>query len=130
MNFESKGTTMKTTTNLRRNRLPVHFAANTRFSVALPAVPARGAVELMLDQFKHRLLAEVLEDKWWQAIERETRRAADEAAALAWITPFPLLVLPVLMEEKVKTARLRALRQERIHWGSRWLVAKTIHGHP
>jgi hypothetical protein len=130
MIFEPKGTTMKTTTNLRRNPLPVHFAANTRFSVALPAVPARGAVELKLDQFKHRLLAEVLEDKRWQAIERDTRRAADEAAALAWITPFPLLVLPILMEEKVKTVRLRALRQARIRWGSRWLLAEASHDRP
>jgi len=43
------------------------------------------------------------------------RRAANEAAALAWVTTFPLLVFPVLFEEKTALAVRQAARQARIY---------------
>ena len=39
------------------------------------------------------------------------RRAANEAAALAWETVIPLLVFPVLFEEKIEAALRHAARQ-------------------
>jgi hypothetical protein len=39
-------------------------------------------------------------------------RAANEAAALAWVTGYPLLVFPGLFDEKVDTALARAARQQ------------------
>jgi len=39
------------------------------------------------------------------------RRAANDAVSLAWVTPFPLLFLPVLLEEKAMEARRRMERQ-------------------
>ena len=42
------------------------------------------------------------------------RRAANEAAALAWLTPFPLLVLPALLDEKAEAARRQAERQQTV----------------
>ena len=51
-------------------------------------------------------------------------RAAAEAATLAWMTPYPLLVLPVLLEEKLHTARLEAERQKEIRGRSQVLMAR------
>jgi len=42
------------------------------------------------------------------------RHAANEAAALAWAALYPLLVFPVLFEEKTATAVRHAERQARI----------------
>ena len=51
------------------------------------------------------------------------RRAAAEAESLAWLTPAPLLVLPVLFEEKVREARFYATRQAELRESSReWLA--------
>jgi hypothetical protein len=51
------------------------------------------------------------------------RRAANEAAALAWVTFYPLLVFPVLFEEKTAVAVRQAQRQARIYANSRELLA-------
>src|SRR5262245_27071508 len=50
------------------------------------------------------------------------RRAARDAAALAWATPYPLLVFPVLFEEKADSAAERGQRQQRILEVSRDLL--------
>jgi hypothetical protein len=39
------------------------------------------------------------------------RRAANEAAGLAWFTPFPLLFFPGLLEEKARAALRQGARQ-------------------
>ena len=46
-------------------------------------------------------------------------RAANDAAALAWTTPYPLLLFPVLLEEKAAAGRIQALRQKGIRQRSR-----------
>jgi hypothetical protein len=51
------------------------------------------------------------------------RRAANDAAALAWATLYPLLVFPVLFEEKIAAALRQAERQARIFKRSRELLA-------
>ena len=51
------------------------------------------------------------------------RRAANEAAALAWATLYPLLVFPVLFEEKIEAALRQAERQARILESSRELLS-------
>ncbi len=52
------------------------------------------------------------------------RRAANEAAALAWLTPYALLVFPTLLEEKAQAARHQTLRQAGIRRRSRNLLAE------
>ena len=56
------------------------------------------------------------------ALNAPLRRAANDAAALAWTTVFPLLVFPVLFEEKTDAAILRVERQARIY-ANRQLIA-------
>jgi len=46
------------------------------------------------------------------ALIHELRWVANEAAALAWFTVCPLLVLPALLEEKVRAALQRWERQQ------------------
>ncbi len=46
------------------------------------------------------------------------RRAANEAAALAWVTFYPLLLFPALFEEKIRHALRHAERQARIYANS------------
>ena len=53
----------------------------------------------------------------------QLRRAANEAAALAWVTRYPVLFFPVLFKEKAETALLRAERQEQVLQRSRGLLA-------
>src|SRR5688572_21263115 len=67
--------------------------------------PKRGAAETELDSLKERLLRPVIEKVGDPQTETSLRRAGTEAAALAWTTPFPLLFLPELLEEKVDKAK-------------------------
>src|SRR5438105_11305723 len=96
-------------------RIATEFAPETRFEVpALPASPYRAGQQNRLEQLKLRLLAEQLEQLWEPEINSQVRRAANEAAALAWVTPFPMLMFPVLFEEKVAVALGIAERQAQV----------------
>jgi hypothetical protein len=101
---------MKMKTNL--TQVPTRFARPTRFQLK-PANSrcARRARDSRLEALKSRLLATHLAGAEDRALAPAFRRAANEAASLAWVTPYPLLVLPVLLEEKVAAARHHARRQ-------------------
>jgi hypothetical protein len=55
-----------------------------------------------------------MESLWKPELSIQIRRAANEAAALAWVTPYPLLVFPVLFEEKAAAELAVANRQQQI----------------
>jgi hypothetical protein len=76
--------------------------------------PARGAVEAQLDALKTRLVEPVLSGLANSSLGREVAWAATEAAALAWCTVCPVLVLPALLEEKVRNALRRWEREQQI----------------
>ena len=106
----------------KSQQLKTRFAPDTRFEVSpVPAVPFRGALETELDRLKTRLLHRALTSTPDPEFNAPLRRAANEAAALAWMTPYPLLVLPALFEEKAVVARLQTIRQARIRSRSRGL---------
>jgi hypothetical protein len=79
-----------------------------------PAAPSRGATEEQLESLKEQLLVPLLAPVENAALIRELRWVANEAAALAWFTVCPLLVLPALLEEKVQAALRRWHRQQRL----------------
>jgi hypothetical protein len=58
-----------------------------------------------LEQLKTRLLARALAAANDPNESLLARRAANEAASLAWALPYPLLVFPGLFEEKLRAAR-------------------------
>ena len=99
------------------------FGPETRFEVRpVPPVPVRAIQETELERLKNTLLVELLNDAEPKR-NGYVRRAANEAAALAWVTPYPLLVFPALFEEKAETALLQAERQEDVRRRSLELLA-------
>ena len=100
--------------NRRCQTVPTRFEAETRFEVAPVLAPARRVPAEELDQFKNRLLQELPGLAESTKLSTVFRRAANEAAALVWLTPYPLLLLPVLLEEKVQSARRQVERQRQI----------------
>ena len=110
---------MNTNTQLR-----AEFGPETRFAVPpVPGVPFRAALETEFDRLKNRLLDRTIDEAERPELNAPLRRAANEAAALAWVTFYPLLVFPALFEEKSRAAVRQAARQARIYADSRELVA-------
>ena len=110
--------------NTNYTRVPTRFAPETRFEVRpAPPAPFRATQENGLDHLKHRLLQEFLYERTSPEHNAYVRRAANEAAALAWITPYPLLVFPELFEEKALAALLQAEHQEDVRQRSLQLLA-------
>jgi hypothetical protein len=103
-------------------RVPIWFSEEDRFEENLPAVPPRGRVEHELENLKARLLRDLLAETSNPVLGQALRQAVNEAATLAWMTPFPLLVLPALAEEKARSARLHIQRQHVIRERSRTLL--------
>ena len=110
--------------NKNYKRVRAQFGPETGFEVSLaPPVPFRARQEAELEQLKAQLLAQRLGGRGASPLAAQLQRAANEAAALAWVTRYPLLVFPTLFEEKAQTALLRAERQEQIRQRSRELLA-------
>jgi hypothetical protein len=109
---------MNTTVNL-----PAKFARNTRFEVnPRTTVPFRGSQDTDLEQLKARLLRQLLNGDVTADLNVRLRRAANEAAALAWLEPYPLLVFPTLLEEKARTATKQVAKQRKVYQRSRRLL--------
>lgn len=110
--------------NAYPRRVPTRFGPDTRFELRpAPVVPFRATEENALELLKMRLLREALNENEEPRLNPHLRRAANEAVALAWATPFPLLVFPALFEEKVRTAKLHAERQISVRRRSLELLA-------
>ncbi|HWH69725.1 MAG TPA: hypothetical protein VNT26_10090 [Candidatus Sulfotelmatobacter sp.] len=110
--------------NTAYRRVPAEFGPETRFEVKpVPAVPFRAAQENLFERLKVHLLQERLEELWQPGLNSPVRRAANEAAALAWTTPFPLLLFPGLFAEKADQAVTYAERQEQVRQHTREMLA-------
>ncbi len=111
---------------MKRNeiRVPARFGPETRFEVRpAPPAPFRAMLETEFERLKGRLLARQLAKAPAAELNPPLRRAANEAAALAWETLYPLLVFPVLFEEKIEAALRQVERQAHILESSRELLA-------
>ena len=111
----------------RNNKVPTEFEENTRFTppIVTTTTPAafRGALDIELDRLKEKLLATELARTTNLETNVLLRRAANDAVALVWLTPFPLLLLPALFAEKALAARLAAGRQALIRGRTSDLLA-------
>jgi hypothetical protein len=76
--------------------------------------PLRGGLEQDIDLLKWRLLLPMLRHVQNPRLRNDLEWAANEATAQAWLTPFPFLVLPALLEENLATARRKYVLQQRI----------------
>jgi hypothetical protein len=105
------------------NRVPTEFEAETQFEPRpVSSAALRAARETEFERLKTRLLERELAATTTPELGGPVRQAANEAAALAWETLFPLLVFPVLFEEKTTLALRQAERQARL-WAGRELAA-------
>jgi hypothetical protein len=105
------------------------FGPETRFEIgplALAPVPARGPAENELEQLKARLLRPLLGPAAEPGMNMALRRAANEAASVAWFTPFPLLFFPTLLEEKAANARRQQKRQREIRQRTEGLLEEAV----
>ena len=110
--------------NKNKTFVPARFEPEPRFELRpVPPAPFRATQETEFERLKDGLLAEQLQQATQVELNAPLRRAANEAAALSWVTLFPLLVFPVLFEEKTAAAVRQAERQARIYASSRELVA-------
>ncbi len=108
-----------------KQQVPTKFATETRFELAPQfAQPFREAVDNAFERLKARLLRRLLDDAVQPELNAPLRRAANDAAALAWTTPFPLLFFPVLLEEKARTARLQLQKQSYVRLRSETLLVE------
>ena len=89
-------------------------------------MPFRGALETELEQLKARLLGPLLNAAADPVQSAPLRQAANEAAGLAWFTPFPLLFFPALLEEKIYAAQRQEARQRQIRRQSETLLEKVV----
>ena len=88
-----------------------------------PALNYRATETTELEKLKGRLLRAQLAVETNGELSVPLRRAANEAAALAWVTSHPLLVFPALFEEKARITRRQFERQIAVRARSRELMA-------
>ena len=106
---------MKEGTPLRRMSLRGQHKARS------PLVRAGLSVEL--ERLKKCLLYEHTRAVSDAKVHSWLKRGAEEAASIAWATPYPLLVFPLLLDEKLSEARRKAERQQSIYLRSQPIVA-------
>ena len=80
--------------------LEADFAPETSF-----AVPTVACEFNLFEELRRRLVGQYLDAGAETADHTSIETAAREAAIEAWSTPFPLLMLPLLIEELVEKAR-------------------------
>src|SRR5687767_2998193 len=108
---------------MRKKKLRLRFEPGNRFEVTpAPAAPFRGTQETELERLKAKLLGGLLGSADAGLLPAAYRRAANDAAAVAWTTSFPLLVFPELLEEKVREARQRQQHQQAVLARSRRIM--------
>ncbi len=89
------------------------FAPETRFTVTpVPAAPFRATVETAFERLRNQLLLERLEQLPDPQLNSQLRRVANEAAALAWVTAYPLLVFPGLFQEKAEIVMAQTSQEQ------------------
>lgn len=108
----------------RVKKIEARFEPETRFTVNLsPEGLHRRQVAEQLERLRQRLLARHLMYAPDLELTPAIRRAAQDAVSLAWMTPCPLLVFPLLLEEKVQEAIRQARKQQQVWHRSRQLMA-------
>lgn len=107
-----KGKTMRNILKARDRASSINTSDRVCRVKNLPACRTHVAARSRL--LKDRLAQSLTPGLRGQASERLARQAVTEAEALAWSTPYPLLFLPVLVEEKLTNARQWADRQQEI----------------
>ncbi|MDH7501562.1 MAG: hypothetical protein QHJ82_02455 [Verrucomicrobiota bacterium] len=114
----------KQTTMPKPVRAPTRYAPDAELEFASASRGQwRATIHEELERLKNRLLQEYFTKPVDLALAPAIRRAANEAAALASISPYPLLVFPTLFEEKAEAAVRYHFRQQLVWDRSRRLMS-------
>jgi hypothetical protein len=101
--------------NANKKRIKARFAPETRFELTpATALQFRAVLETQFERLRNQLLNDLLNRTPDSDLNLLYRHASTEAVAVATASGFPLLVLPLLFEEKAEAARHYAERQARI----------------
>jgi hypothetical protein len=106
-----------------RTSVRARFGPEVSFSVPAAQDSARALQERKFEALKRDLVNEQLWEIWETGANALVRRAASDAASIAWTTAFPLLAFPELFQEKLRSYRVQAARQAEIMERSRELLA-------
>lgn len=98
--------------------------APTQLAQGKSTQPDGAVQENEFEKLKGRLLRRLLDDAIQPELNTPLRRAANDAAALAWTTSFPLLFFPALLEEKARCARLQLQKQSYVRLRSETLLVE------
>jgi hypothetical protein len=106
---------MKPRINTRGQEVPTRFRTETRFVLEPKFAPlTHDAAHAAFEDLKTSVLQPVLTKTLDLTLRRQLHLAANEAAAAAWTTPFPLLFLPALLEEKASEVHRYVARQQEV----------------
>ncbi|MEO6184468.1 MAG: hypothetical protein ABIP71_15485 [Verrucomicrobiota bacterium] len=109
----------------KNQKLPARFSRETRYNLAPVLRPPFRTVEgAEFEKLKSRLLQRLLDNVVQTELSAPLRRAANDASALAWTTPFPALFFPTLLEEKARCARLQFQKQNQVRLRSALLLVE------
>jgi hypothetical protein len=86
----------------------------------------RGVLENQFAELKEELLGSLLGQTDTLSLQPRLELAANEAAAVAWTTEYPLLVFPTLLDEFARRERSRDVRQQQIRAKSEKLMECTV----
>jgi hypothetical protein len=116
LNYQTKSDNLSIMSmKIIKKRIKPWWEPESRFKInPITALPFRAIQDSELERLKDRLLKARLDETANPGLYAPLRRAANEAASLAWATRYPLLVFPELFEEKVHQARRQYVKQERI----------------
>lgn len=108
----------------QKNReLATQFAPEVQFEVTpMSEAEARLRMRDRFEELQGRLVEQYLHQPDNSLVRAKLELIANDAAALAWTTPYPLLLMPVLFQEKAREGRAREARQQRIQKRSRALM--------
>jgi hypothetical protein len=106
-----------------KQRVPTEFGPDIEFDLApVPEAQALSCLRLRFQELHDRLVQDLVQEVQNPALRSNLQQAASEAASLAWTTAYPLLVIPILLDEKARSARLRTVRQGQIQTRSQEIV--------
>jgi len=109
--------------NKKIDNIPAWFEPDAEFELTPRlTVPFRGTQETELERLKTLMLRDLLAKATDPELNAPLRRAANEAAGLAWLTPFPLLFFPELLAERATVAARQMAKQGRVREKTRNLI--------
>jgi hypothetical protein len=85
-------------------------------------MPLRAEQSAAFGPVREKLVDMALSELWEGPAAGQVMSVANEAEALAWITPYPVLMFPALFEEKLASALHRARRQEQVRAETREII--------